>query len=943
MIIRWVICTVFSVTVFCIPPGLIQAAALITPSGLNTHVNISATPPHGSVQYNITGGTRSGTNLFHSFGEFGVPNNNIANFLNDSGSATSNILGRVTGGNVSNIFGTIQTTGFGNANLFLMNPAGIVFGPTASLNVGGSVTFTTADYLRLDKIGGSNAGIFHANPAQTSLLTSAPVDAFGFLGASPAAITVQGGQLTVPEGQGISLIGGNITIQNGALENGTIQPAHLSTPNGQINLATAKSPGEFLQDLTAAPNINGTSFRSYGSAHFTSGSTVDFSQTGNGKISIRGGQLVLEVQTAVLDTTMHLSPSAVASNQDTILLAPGSSIVSRTFSADRGPDIQLVADRLQLIGDADPLSQTQTGVPVNVWARTNGSGDAGNIALRTTGDLQLINQVQIESTSGATLDGTEASPILAPGNAGHVELTSAHGNILMTGLSTWASSQTWNSSGKTGAVTASAPEGDITLDVAGVFSRVGSQSSGGGHVQITARNLLTKSGLLGIDNFSRFKPDGITVALSDNLTMSGSSLGGSLFVTSALSPITTAQAGDITLTAKNIVATQGSLISSETFSAGTGGQLKIFTDTLQLLDGSQIKSGSAFAPPLGKLPQGIIPTGPGGDITIQGLDSKSSVMIDGQGSGIFANTEGTGVGGSINLSAKTLTIQNGGIISASTTGTDSRAIGGSITVNATDQVALTNGGSITASSTGPANAGNIKIDAGKQLSVQDSKITTEAMTARGGNIEVIAKDRIQLANGRISTSVLDGSGDSGRISIDPNEVIVQNNSKIFAQAVRGNGGDITITTPRFLQDSTSLINASSQFGQSGRVSIQSSTSNLSGTVAQLASKPSEIQALLQSRCVALAGGEQSTFIVAGRDALPSEPGGWLSSPVSMEHWTGEDTEHASGPMVRRKELNGSPPMVAPQTETAVLSLRRLTPPGFLVRTFGIDRLTSCRS
>ena len=105
-----------------------------------------------------------------------------------------------------------------------------------------------------------------------------------------------------------------------------------------------------------------------------------------------------------------------------------------------------------------------------------------------------------------------------------------------------------------------------------------------------------------------------------------------------------------------------------------------------------------------------------------------------------------------------------------------------------------------------------------------------------------------------------------------------------------------------MQDPTSLVDAKSQFGESGRVRVQSSTSNLSGTVAQLASKPSEIQALLQSRCVALAGGEQSTFIVAGRDALPSEPGGWLSSPVSMEHWMGEDTEHASGLMVTEERV-----------------------------------------
>src|SRR6478735_8235627 len=97
--------------------SLLQAASPITGSGLNTQVGPAVILPSGQTQYNITGGTRpggaSGTNLFHSFGEFGVPNNNIANFLNDSGLATTNILGRVTGTNgnnpsLSSIFGTIQ-------------------------------------------------------------------------------------------------------------------------------------------------------------------------------------------------------------------------------------------------------------------------------------------------------------------------------------------------------------------------------------------------------------------------------------------------------------------------------------------------------------------------------------------------------------------------------------------------------------------------------------------------------------------------------------------------------------------------------------------------------------------------------------------------------------------------------------------------------------------
>src|SRR5262249_26097810 len=130
----------------------VQAASPITPSGLNTTVTLSTTPPAGKTQYDITGGTRpgGGVNLYHSFGNFNVPTNNIANFLNDTPNlSTSNILGRVTGGNLSNIFGTIQTTGFGNANLFLMNPAGFLFGPNATVNVGGMVSFTSADYLRL--------------------------------------------------------------------------------------------------------------------------------------------------------------------------------------------------------------------------------------------------------------------------------------------------------------------------------------------------------------------------------------------------------------------------------------------------------------------------------------------------------------------------------------------------------------------------------------------------------------------------------------------------------------------------------------------------------------------------------------------------------------------------------------------------------------------------
>ena len=203
-------------------PSLVHATSPITSSGLNTQVNLSQIPPPGKVQYDITGGTRpggaAGTNLFHSFGNFNVPTNNIANFLNSgsvdlagnplaAGLSTSNILGRINGGNPSSIFGMIQTNGpggFPNANLFLMNPNGFLFGPTATINVGGMVAFTTADYMRLTDNARFNAV---AGPADV-LLTAAPVAAFGFLGNNPAAIAIQGSTLQVAQGQSLSLVGG---------------------------------------------------------------------------------------------------------------------------------------------------------------------------------------------------------------------------------------------------------------------------------------------------------------------------------------------------------------------------------------------------------------------------------------------------------------------------------------------------------------------------------------------------------------------------------------------------------------------------------------------------------------------------------------------------------------------------------------------------------------
>ena len=95
---------VFSLSSLWCTQGLAQTEPSITPSGLTTQVDLSPTPPAGNMQYDITGGTRAGTNLFHSFGIFNVPTGVIANFLNDTRLDTTTILSRVTGGQPSTIF-----------------------------------------------------------------------------------------------------------------------------------------------------------------------------------------------------------------------------------------------------------------------------------------------------------------------------------------------------------------------------------------------------------------------------------------------------------------------------------------------------------------------------------------------------------------------------------------------------------------------------------------------------------------------------------------------------------------------------------------------------------------------------------------------------------------------------------------------------------------------
>ncbi len=211
-----------------IEPGQAQTQPITaesSPNGTGTVVT-----PNGN-QFDITGGTRSGGNLFHSFQQFGLDQNQIANFLSDP--SIQNILGRVMGANPSVINGLIKVSG-GNSNLFLMNPAGIIFGPNAALNVPASFTATTATGI------GFGSNWFNAIGSNDySLLVGTP-DGFAFSASQPGSI-VNSGYLSVGQGQNLMLLGGTV-----------VSTGQLSAPGGQITIATV--PSENLVRISQTGN-----------------------------------------------------------------------------------------------------------------------------------------------------------------------------------------------------------------------------------------------------------------------------------------------------------------------------------------------------------------------------------------------------------------------------------------------------------------------------------------------------------------------------------------------------------------------------------------------------------------------------------------------------------------------------------------------------------------
>jgi filamentous hemagglutinin family protein len=870
--------------------GQALAATPITQSGLNTHVSEPVTLPSGQTQYNITGGTRpgGGTNLFHSFGDFNVPTNNIANFLNETALPTNNILGRVTGGNPSIIFGTIQTNGpggFGNANLFLMNPYGFLFGPNAAVNVGGMVSFSTADYLRFQ----GNETLFNkaSTPESLSPLSITPVAAFGFLGSNPAAIAVQGSTLQVAQGQSLSLVGGNRgfdyidpdTGSSGSVPGGvTMTGGKLSAPGGQINLASVASPGEISVDFMP------TSGMTMGNISLSQEALLDVSGNAAGAVKIRGGQFVMDQAVIAADTVnADGAPIAIdinATGNVSISTTDVPALTARTTGTGNSGEVKISSGTMDMTGTA--INSFLFSV---IDTHTSGSGKAGNVSI-DTGDLNFtaiqfaglpffIDSGTIGPNGGhggdisirahnftASDTGINSGNTMAlqfgeesTGSAGNLSISAESLQFTNVGVVADAFSLFSDNIGRSGNISINAPNIDLQFSF---ISTLGGERGGAlvintdhftaNSSQLSAQTFLLPGGGITINGsaielnngsslVSSTGGDGdagpINITATDHLSLlraSPTDRQSGIFSNSFGSVSSLGNAGDITITTPRLDMTGGARINTSTATNGRGGNVAIAADSISM-------SGEAgdFSPePLFALgvtqPSGIFTLSVGGHCTglcgnAGNISINTGSLAMGTGSQINSGTSSSGQGGNINIIARDTIAMSGTLSTGQAGGIQSRTIG-------TDPDAGA--------------GGNIALSAGQSVAISNGASVSASSTGPGnaGNVTIEGTNspaQSVLIDGPGSGIFTDtqGTGAGGNIFVNANSVTLQNGGTLSAKTsgteVTATGGTITVDANQVQLLTGGLITAATTGpGNAGSVTINAADSvTIAGQVSTL--------------------------------------------------------------------------------------------------------------
>ncbi len=632
-------------------------------------------------------GRQRGGNLFQSFGIFGLTPGESATFTGPA--SVDNIIGRVTGGQISSIDGTINST-IAGANVYLINPYGVVFGPQGTVNVSGSFYASTANYVKM-----ANGARFRATHPKASTLTAAPPAAFGFLDAKPPAITVNGSLL---EARGtIGLVGGPVSIRKAKI-----------APAGAIDVASVAGEGEVPVNPRSA---QGLTAKRFGRVTITGGSTLEVGNPGGhghaGSVFIRSGSLTIDDSTIEADNHGARTGGEIVLEADgRIALGDGATVETVAFGSGRGGRLSVSTGRLALT-DAASLVTVAEGI-----------GAAG----------------PVDVAAGAILIDGRGDPSSA------------------TGLGSYSDTP---AKGQAGAVTISA--GSLSIFANGVVLGATFGRGGGGNLALDVR------GALSIDATGAAQVTGV---IADAEAGSTGSAGDVAIVAGSLKIVDggaissgadgSGDAGDVTVRVAGaaLISGAGTGIEGNTFGTGHGGIVTVRTGALFLEDGAQISVSS-------------VSTGAAGEVSVE---VANNLTIKGS-SGIFSNAlaANSKAAGTITVAAGSLSIEDGGQISAGTSGAGN---GGDISVDVSGRLTITGAAGLFTGIAAQANpgstgsAGAVGVTAGT-LIVVDGEISSATFgTKNAGTVTVSAGALRVAAAGEITADSEAGSkGDAGKVMV----------------------------------------------------------------------------------------------------------------------------------------------------------------------------------
>jgi filamentous hemagglutinin family protein len=737
-------------------------AAQIVPDA-TLPVNSTVTP-QGNTNL-IEGGTTAGTNLFHSFQEFSVPTSSTAFFNNAAD--IQNILTRVTGGSISNIDGTLRANG--TANLFLLNPNGIIFGPNARLNIGGSFIGSTANGLNF-----TDGTFFSATPAPTTPLLTISVPIGLQYGSGAGSVQVRGSSLEVNPGKTLALAGGNVSMDGG----------QLVAPGGHVELVGVAAEGSV--GLSANGDSLSLSFpQGVGRADvsLTNQAEVNVLAGGGGSIAVNARNLNLSEGSQLLAGISGVGlPDTQAGNIE----------INATGTVTITGDGSRIANEVGLgaVGNAGNINITAESLAVSKSAvlstSTFGQGHAGNVTIAAGDSVSFdggvdrgetvtsavqskgvgnAGDINITARSLSVINGTElVTSIRGQGDAGNIAITT--GSLFVTGSSYLAASA--NGEGNAGNITINALD-SVLFDGSGAYTDVAKN--------VAKSDPLDDSPIIGNGGNITITTESLSVRNSSYLFTSTKEQG---------------DAGDLAITTGSLSVTDGSILAASANGQGNAGNITINArDTVSFNN-------------LGQAYTDVTEEGKGGDINI----TARALSITNE-SQLVANTQNQGDAGNITITTGTLDVSNEAFITSNTNG---QGNAGSITINAQGPVAFINRSSAFSNVTGTGKGGNITISAPSLNLINGSFLATGVgdnlpdRKAQGdaGNISILLSDALSLDRSYITTRVFaNGIGNAGSIDIRAGSVSSSQSLISASTQGRGDAGRISVlaTGPIALDDS----------------------------------------------------------------------------------------------------------------------------------------------